>query len=185
MRKDKLKLILRMDFDKCIRKNFMKDNCENCNSNENLHLHHVYKFSVQLERALDILKYSDKENFNDEEIMILRYVMLGMQCKNNDYITLCDKCHKSHHKKTSFKESKYGRNHIPENLDEIMLDYLSIPLVTNDKKELSDKLKLTDNYGRLLKWKGVKQILIKNGYKIKDTTKCINGKITKISIITK
>ena len=63
MRKDKLKLILRMDFDKYIRKNFMKDNCENCNSNENLHLHHVYKFSIQLERALDILKYSDKENF--------------------------------------------------------------------------------------------------------------------------
>ena len=185
MRKDKLKLILRMDFDKYIRKNFMKDNCENCNSNENLHLHHVYKFSVQLERALDILKYSDKENFNDEEIMILRYVMLGMQCKNNDYITLCDKCHKSHHKKTSFKESKYGRNHIPENLDEIMLDYLSIPLVTNDKKELSDKLKLTDSRGRLLKWQGVKQILIKNGYKIKDTSRTINGKRTKVSIINK
>ena len=185
MKRSELTLRLRLDFNNYIRDNHIKDKCERCGSTENLHLHHVHKFSIQLKRALDILKYSDKENFNDEEIMILRYVMLGMQCKNNDYITLCDKCHKSHHKKTSFKEGKYGRNHIPENLDEIMLDYLSIPLVTNDKKELSDKLKLTDNYGRLLKWQGVKQILIKNGYNIKDTTRRINGKTTKISIITK
>ena len=185
MKRSELILRLRLDFNNYIRDNYIKDKCEICESTENLHLHHVHKFSIQLKRALDILKYSDKENFNDEEIMILRYVMLGMQCKNNDYITLCDKCHTSHHKKTSFKESKYGKNYIPENLDEIMLDYLSIPLVTDDKKELSNKLKLTDNHGRLLKWKGVKKFLIKNGYNIKDTKKTINGKRINVSIITK
>ena len=185
MKRSELTLRLRLDFNNYIRDNYIKDKCERCGSTENLHLHHVHKFSIQLKRALDILKYSDKENFNDEEIMILRYVMLGMQCKNNDYITLCDKCHTSHHKKTSFKESKYGKNYIPENLDEIMLDYLSIPLVTDDKKELSNKLKLTDNHGRLLKWKGVKRFLIKNGYNIKDTKKTINSKRINVSIITK
>ena len=83
MRKDKLKLILRMDFDKYIRKNFMKDNCENCNSNENLHLHHVYKFSVQLERALDILKYSDKEKVNLPEVkLLIRIANLDMKKVN-------------------------------------------------------------------------------------------------------
>ena len=185
MKRSELILRLRLDFNNYIRDNYIKDKCEICGSTENLHLHHVHKFSIQLKRALDILKYSDKENFNDEEIMILRYVMLGMQCKNNDYITLCDKCHTSHHKKTSFKEGKYGKNYVPENLDEIMSSYLSIPLTIDDKKELSDKLKLTNNHGRLLKWKGVKRFLIKNGYNIKDTKKTINSKRINVSIITK
>ena len=85
MKRNELILKLRLDFNNYIRDNYLKDKCERCGSTENLHLHHVYKFSLQLKRALDILKYSDKENFNDEEIMILRYVMLGMKCKNNDY----------------------------------------------------------------------------------------------------
>lgn len=65
MKRNELIIKLRLDFNNYIRDNYLKDKCERCGSTENLHLHHVYKFSVQLERALDILKYSDKENFNN------------------------------------------------------------------------------------------------------------------------
>ena len=41
-------VILRLDFNNYIRDNYIKDKRERCGSTENLHLHHVYKFSLQL-----------------------------------------------------------------------------------------------------------------------------------------
>ena len=64
-------------------------------------------------------------------------------------------------------------------------EWLDVPLTTKDKQDLTENLELTDAYGRLLRWKGVKEFLVKNGYNIKDTTKKINGKTTKVSIINK
>ena len=64
-------------------------------------------------------------------------------------------------------------------------EWLDVPLTTKDKQDLTENLELTDAYGRLLRWKGVKEFLIKNGYNIKDTKKTIDGKRINVSIITK
>ena len=64
-------------------------------------------------------------------------------------------------------------------------EWLDVPLTTKDKQDLTENLELTDAYGRLLRWKGVKEFLVKNGYNIKDTKKTIDGKRINVSIITK
>ena len=94
---EELKVKLRNDFEFYMRDNYIKDKCERCESTENLHLHHVEYFSKELNYILELLGLNDKNEFNEKEIEMIRYMMLGIQCKNNKYLTLCDDCHKKEH----------------------------------------------------------------------------------------
>lgn len=63
--------------------------------------------------------------------------------------------------------------------------YLDRPLTKADKDELCQNTKMYDDRGRLMKWTSISKELIKQGYTIKDTSIRIDGKITRVSIITK
>lgn len=69
------------------------------------------------------------------------------------------------------------------NIDE----FLNRPLTKEDKDMLCEKLNLFDNQGRLLKWTRVKNLLVKQGYKViyDNKSKRIDGKVVKISEITR
>lgn len=53
------------------------------------------------------------------------------------------------------------------------------------KTELCKEINLIDACGRLMKWTSIKTLLRKNQYEIKDVQRVIEGKKTKVSIITK
>lgn len=63
--------------------------------------------------------------------------------------------------------------------------WLNKPLTTGDKKELALELNWTDDKGRVMKWTGVKNALVESGYEVKDTQRRIEGKQTKVTIISK
>lgn len=63
-------------------------------------------------------------------------------------------------------------------------EYIDRELTAPEKDELVEKLNIRDDKGRLRKWHTVKNILIKQGYKIIDTYKTINGKRVRVSKIT-
>ncbi|MDK0649716.1 DEAD/DEAH box helicase family protein [Clostridium perfringens] len=62
--------------------------------------------------------------------------------------------------------------------------WLNTPLTTVDKNKLCEELGFYDEKDRLLKWSRVSKILLANDYKIKDSTKQIEGKRSRISIIS-
>lgn len=62
--------------------------------------------------------------------------------------------------------------------------YLDRPLTKADKDELCQNMKIYDDRGRLMKWNSISKELIRQGYTIKDTSTRIDGKKTKISIIS-
>ena len=105
MKRSELMLKLRLDFNNYIRKDYMKDKCEKCGSNENLHVHHIITFKSQFEHILELMNISSKEEFNDNEVELIKLEMFGSQYKNNHYVTLCKNCHIDKH-----LELKYGSN---------------------------------------------------------------------------
>ncbi|MGU8942856.1 DEAD/DEAH box helicase family protein [Clostridium perfringens] len=62
--------------------------------------------------------------------------------------------------------------------------WLNTSLTTVDKNKLCEELGFYDEKDRLLKWSRVSKILLANDYKIKDSTKQIEGKRSRISIIS-
>ena len=52
MKRNELIMKLRLDFNNYIRDNYIKDKCEKCGSNENLHVHHIITFKSQFEHIL-------------------------------------------------------------------------------------------------------------------------------------
>ena len=105
MKRSELMLKLRLDFNNYIRKDYMKDKCEKCGSNENLHVHHIVTFISQFEYILELMNISSKEEFSDNEVELIKLAMFGSQYKNNHYVTLCKNCHIDKH-----LELKYGSN---------------------------------------------------------------------------
>lgn len=69
---------------------------------------------------------------------------------------------------------------------EIMLEekWLNKPLATIDKKALCEELELFDERGRVKQWKAIFKELIEQGYGIKEATKVIDNKRTRVSIIS-
>lgn len=61
--------------------------------------------------------------------------------------------------------------------------YIDNPLTTKTKKRLCEELNITDSQGRLSRWNAIKKLLFQNGYDVIDTTKMINGKQARVSII--
>lgn len=68
---------------------------------------------------------------------------------------------------------------------EVPEGYLDKPLTSVMKKEMCEALNVIGNNGMPIKWTGMKKRLIENKYTIKDTQIRIDGKATKVSIITK
>lgn len=65
-------------------------------------------------------------------------------------------------------------------------NYLDIPLNKEEKDTLVNELKVVNKEGKLVKWTSIKNRLIKEGiYNVKDTQLRVNGKATKVSIISK
>ncbi|WP_294363038.1 DEAD/DEAH box helicase family protein [uncultured Clostridium sp.] len=63
--------------------------------------------------------------------------------------------------------------------------YLNRVLTKADKDAMCESLKRYDNRGRLIKWTSLSKVLISQGYMIKDSNIRIDGKITRVSTITK
>jgi len=62
--------------------------------------------------------------------------------------------------------------------------YLNRELTQEDKEVMCDELRILDVNGRLRKWPTIKKYLKDSGYVVKDKTLTIDGKRTRISIIT-
>lgn len=69
---------------------------------------------------------------------------------------------------------------------EIPTEFLDIPLTKESKDDLSNTIKIFDDKGKILKWTRLKKRLEEEGiYNIKDNNIYIEGKKTRISIISK
>ena len=62
--------------------------------------------------------------------------------------------------------------------------YLNVNLTTEDKNFLCDELQIIDNKGRVRRWTSAKEHIKYSGYKIEDKTVTVDGKRTRVSIIT-
>lgn len=70
---------------------------------------------------------------------------------------------------------------IPVHIDKA---YLNVNLTTEDKNYLCDELQIIDSKGRVRRWPSAKEHIVQAGYVIKDKTITIDGKRTRVSIIT-
>lgn len=139
-----------------IRPLFIKQECEECGSIENLELHHVDMFSKLLkETLLELnLEYKDTEEYKNNELNNITNVMLGKQIRI-EYKTLCRLCHEHIHKsKNDINSYKYKVN---KNNVEFLKEYLKsitgeVMLQVKDRKELVEKIDVKSN-GKLLRSK--------------------------------
>ena len=174
----KLEEYLRLDFASYLRPLLIKDKCEVCNSIEDLHLHHVYKFSSYLKRALKNLNLEYKEDIKEYESKDLRAIrdcMISKQLRGK-YKTLCKECHdKEHSKIRKEKIKKFNDkriNNLKNGLDE---KYIGIRL----NKKLKEEIKLL--YGikglndKKVTWTTVKRDLEMQGYTVKTFKGKNNG----------
>ena len=111
-----LRQLLRNDFANYIRPLYLKDKCELCDCEENLHLHHNTHFRVLLDKVLQKLELEEQEieAYTTIELSLVRDLMLAEQVKIN-YVTCCASCHLDLHSgsfkynldKTSITHFKY------------------------------------------------------------------------------
>lgn len=174
MNKIDLIKLLRSDFNNHVRNIYIKDECKICGSNIDLHLHHDTTFKSYLEYTLLLLSIENNKRFDNREVELIRNLMLGFQIRNNEYTTLCKECHINKHRRQT-KGNNFELNDM----------WLNKPLTKEDKNKLCKELMLIDKQGRLLKWTSIKAKLLEHRYNIRDTQRRLNGKQTKVSIITK
>lgn len=67
---------------------------------------------------------------------------------------------------------------------EIPDSYINTPLTSQDKVTLCEELYILDGKGRLRKWPTIRKYLIESDYEVEDKTIEIDGKRTRVSIIT-
>lgn len=58
-------------------------------------------------------------------------------------------------------------------------------LTATDKKDIYEALSIKRDNGRLIKWTAIKDILLNNGYSVKDKSARVDGKVAWVSVITK
>lgn len=91
-----LKQILRQDFTLYVRPHFEKSECEVCGScTEHLHVHHMTHFQDLLNETLEQLHleyHEDVDMYSDEELKLIRDIMIGKQMRIK-YVTCCEPCH--------------------------------------------------------------------------------------------
>lgn len=95
-----MKQLLRQDFAQYVRPHFEKSECEVCGSDtERLHVHHTTHFQDLLDETLqqlDLEYYEDTDSYTEEELQLIRDVMLAKQMRIN-YVTCCEPCHRELH----------------------------------------------------------------------------------------
>ena len=179
MKRNELIMKLRLDFNNYIRKDYMKDECEKCGSNENLHVHHIVTFKSQFEHILELMNISSKEEFSDNEVELIRLAMFGSQYKNNHYVTLCDKCHIDKHLELKYN-SKIRRKDIYDfylngslklTLDE---KYLNRWIPKEEFMNMMNSLNIKNSKSRPIGKIAFVKILENNKYQIKTKRKTIN-----------
>lgn len=67
---------------------------------------------------------------------------------------------------------------------EIVKKYLNRQLTTPDKNDLCNELAILTSRGNVRKWPSIKAFSIKAGYEVEDKVTTIDGKTTRVSIIT-
>ena len=172
MKRNELIMKLRLDFNNYIRKDYIKDECEKCGSNENLHVHHIITFKSQFEYILELMNISSKEEFSDNEVELIRLAMFGSQYKNNSYVTLCDKCHIDKHLelKYNFKMTRkdiyesYLNGSLKLTLDE---EYLNKWISLEEFKILMNNKNIINGRYEHMGKRAFTQILKSSGYQIK------------------
>lgn len=94
----KLREYLRIEFNNIIRPIFIKNECEVCKNNNDLHLHHCTHFIYLLEQTLNELNLKELNinEYNKSELKLISNIMLGKQLKI-EYKTLCSNCHNNIH----------------------------------------------------------------------------------------
>lgn len=100
-----------------IRPLFVKEKCEICDDEDNLHLHHVRYFYIIVSESLQELNLNrkDTKDYTSSELSLISDVVLGKHL-SIDYLTLCDDCHiKAHEnerKEVSCNEPYYRKEKI-------------------------------------------------------------------------
>lgn len=73
---------------------------------------------------------------------------------------------------------------IDEQYIEVPEDYLDKDLTTGEKRVLCEDLYLIDEQGRLKKWPTIRKYIEYSGYEVKDKLSIIDGKRTRVSVIS-
>ena len=100
-----LREYLRAEWSQYIRPLIIKDKCEFCGSDEELHLHHIDKFYNILMETLEELQLQelDTEGYTKEELNLISHLMLSKQIRSS-YKTLCKDCHTKLHYSEKYQE---------------------------------------------------------------------------------
>ena len=147
-----LREYLRAEWSQYIRPLIIKDKCEFCGSEEDLHLHHIDKFYNLLMETLEELQLQelDTEDYTKEELNLISHLMLSKQIRSK-YKTLCKKCHFKIHNIEKFEE-EYKRHYYNPNGSYIILDIDKLKELKIDNNILPRYIYLCcySNYGNKL-----------------------------------
>lgn len=147
-----LREYLRAEWGQYIRPLIIKDKCEFCGSEEDLHLHHIDKFYNLLMETLEELQLQelDTEDYTKEELNLISHLMLSKQIRSR-YKTLCKDCHFKIHNIEKFEE-EYKRHYYNPNGSYIILDIDKLKELKIDNNILPRYIYLCcySNYGNKL-----------------------------------
>lgn len=177
MNKNDLLLKLRLDFNNKIRNDYIKEECEICKSTKNLHLHHIISFKEQFDQILKLMNLSYEHDFTDNEVELIRLSLLGLQCKNNIYMTLCENCHIKKHQKNKLSKKTEYKKYIDGVLKlAIPNEYLNTWITSEEIYSLIKLTNIKDRDGDYIGKRAFKQIIKNNGYNIKNKRSTKKGK---------
>lgn len=185
---------LRNEWSQYIRPLIIKDKCEVCGTEEDLHLHYTDEFCNLLTETLAELQLQelDIELYSKEELNLISHIMLSKQIRC-EYKTLCRECHKEEHiingkvifnkqqiidKEKKVKERElYNQNVLKPYLDSILGQVM---LQVKDRKELIERIDVKSNGKLLKKISNLNSALEERGisYRIVEfsTSKMVDGK---------
>lgn len=117
-----LREYLRNEWSEYIRPLMVKDKCEFCGCDKNLHLHHIDRFHNLLVETLEELQLQelDIEFYDEMELKQISNFMLAKQIKSK-YKTLCKTCHLKLHNKEKHSE-EYKNNYYNPNGSYIVIN---------------------------------------------------------------
>ena len=182
-----LREYLRSEWSIYIRNSIIKDRCEICGDNLDLHLHHIEKFDSLLIETLNELKLKelDTEQYEDYELNLISNVMLGKQVKCK-YQTLCKECHIEKHKHECEERKSKKELERQKYINEILIPYLNSivgkRLFKEDKEELIYMINLKDNRGRIKKSIGQLSSYLMENFDFKLISKRIKVKGVKYTM---
>lgn len=191
---------LRLDFNNKIRPLYIKNQCEYCESTEQLELNHISKhFATMLHETLDMLGlkyYIEWNEYTDNEKELIRDIMLGKQLRC-DYNTLCKECHVKYHDEYGKDWTKLNKYYYDKRIEsenerrmynnEVVIPYLNsivdnVLLTKNDRTKLIEVLNVRNKINnRILKSIDILNSYLKENkfnYYIKEfeTSRIIEGK---------